>query len=276
VAPGAVDPDAAQPDTAEADAEPAPEKGPLRRCLVTRESLAKEAMLRFVAGPDGIIVPDVAAKLPGRGMWLSARGDVIERALSRGAFLKATRGQAHPPPDLPARIEDGLRRRIRDLLGFARRAGQAVSGWQAVREALQAGRVGLLVEAADGSEAERARLLGQRPVPVATPLSAAELGGVFGRDHAVHVAIAPGRLAEAIATETARLAGVTSGMAAGVAGGPVAGGPVKSGPVKSGPVKSGPVESGPVTGPRASGRRLHGAAGGVPRPQDTGSGSDGG
>jgi ribosomal protein L7Ae-like RNA K-turn-binding protein len=166
-------------------------------------------MVRFVLGPDRKVIPDLAERLPGRGMWLSAKADVIEQAARRGAFAKATRGEALVPPDLRATIEDGLRGRIRDLVGFARRAGQAVSGWQAAREWLQAGRAGLLVQAADGSPAEKARLVGHRPVPVVAPLDAAALGAVFGRERAVHVAIAPGRLAERIAAEAARLEGVT-------------------------------------------------------------------
>lgn len=189
-----------------AEEEDPPERGPLRRCIMTRESLPKERMLRFVLGPGREIVPDLAGRLPGRGMWLSARGDVLERALSRGAFMRAARGPVTLPSDLRARIEDGLRARIRDLLGLARRAGQAVSGWQAGREWLHAGRAGLLVQAVDGSLAERARF-GGRDLPVVASLTAAELGGVFGRDHAVHVVVAPGRLAEAIRVEAERLAG---------------------------------------------------------------------
>ena len=204
-------PDAApvpQPAVAADATVDAPEKGPLRRCIVTRESGPKEAMLRFVLGPDRGVVPDLAGKLPGRGMWLSARADVLERAIKRGAFAKAARGTVHLPPDLAARIEDGLKGRIRDLVGFARRSGKAVCGRESVREWLQAGKAGLLVEASDGSAAERSRLVGRRELPVVAPLPADMLGSVFARDHAVHVAIAPGRLAEAIAHEAARLAGV--------------------------------------------------------------------
>lgn len=196
------------PDPGPPEVEPE-ETGPLRRCIVERESLPKERMIRFVLGPGREVVPDLAGKLPGRGMWLSARGDVLERALSRGAFLRAARGPVTLPSDLRARIEDGLRARVRDLLGLARRAGQAVSGWQAGREWLQAGRAGLLVQAADGSRAERARF-GGRGLPVVTPLTAAELGVVFGRDHAVHVVVVPGRLADAIRVEADRLAGFAS------------------------------------------------------------------
>jgi predicted RNA-binding protein YlxR (DUF448 family) len=190
-----------------ADAEEERETGPLRRCIVTRESAPKERMIRFVIGPSREVVPDLAGRLPGRGMWLSARGDVLERAVSRGAFMRAARGPVTLPSDLRARIEDGLRARIRDLLGLARRAGQAVSGWQAGREWLQAGRAGLIVQASDGSSAERARF-GGRELPAVAPLTAAELGGVFGRDHAVHVVVAPGRLAEALLAEAGRLAGI--------------------------------------------------------------------
>jgi predicted RNA-binding protein YlxR (DUF448 family) len=197
----------ATPDHDPADEEEARETGPLRRCIATREVGPKERMIRFVLGPDRVLVPDLAGKLPGRGMWLSARGDVLEGAVSRGAFNRAARGPVTLPSDLRARIEDGLRARIRDLLGLARRAGQAVSGWQAAREWLQAGRAGLLVQASDGSPAERERF-GGRHLPAVSPLTAAELGVVFGRDHAVHVVVAPGRLAEAIRVEAERLAGI--------------------------------------------------------------------
>jgi hypothetical protein len=165
-------------------------------------------MLRFVIGPDRTLVPDLEGRLPGRGMWLSAKADVLEGAMRRGVFAKAARGVVHVPPDLHARIEDGLRRRIRDLVGLARRSGQAVCGWDAVREWLRVGRAGVLVEASDGSPAERSRLVGARDVAMVTPLPGAALGGVFGRDHAVHIAVAPGRLAGLIAAEAARLAGL--------------------------------------------------------------------
>ncbi|MBW8271460.1 RNA-binding protein [Caldovatus aquaticus] len=186
------------------------ERGPLRRCLVTRERLPKEAMIRFVLAPDRTLVPDLEGRLPGRGMWLSARRDVLERASLRGAFARAARGPVQVPPDLRARIEDGLRRRIRDLLGLARRAGQAVCGFQKAQEWLKGGRAALVVQAADGSPAERRRLAGGRGVAAVAPLSAAELGAVFGRDQAVHVAVAPGRLAQAIKAEAERLAGIAA------------------------------------------------------------------
>jgi predicted RNA-binding protein YlxR (DUF448 family) len=246
-----------------------PERGPLRRCLVTRERLSKEAMIRFVLGPERNIVPDLSERLPGRGMWLSAKADVIEQAIRRGAFAKAARGEVFAPPDLRATVEDGLRGRIRDLVGFARRAGQAVSGWQAAREWLQTDRTGLLVQAADGSPAEKARLIGHRQVPVVDPLAGAELGALFGRDRAVHVAIAPGRLAGRIAAEAARLAGVIP--AAGTEG-PTTPGEARQGNSRRGGRKPGdsPARSDDTSTPQGAehGGR-DGAAGGTRRLRGT-------
>jgi predicted RNA-binding protein YlxR (DUF448 family) len=172
--------------------------------------LPKENMIRFVVGPDRRIVPDLAADLPGRGIWLSARADVLEAARTKGGFARAARGQVVVPPDLVAFITVALTRRIAETLGLARRAGQAVSGFSKAREWLVAGRAALVVQARDGSPDERARFLGgnRGRAPVVMPLDAEALGVVFGRDHAVHVAVAPGRLAERLRVESARLAGV--------------------------------------------------------------------
>jgi predicted RNA-binding protein YlxR (DUF448 family) len=170
-------------------------------------------MIRFVVGPERVIVPDLGAKLPGRGIWLSARRDVIETARTRGAFARAAKASVVVPPDLASRVETGLARRVTELLGLTRRAGQATCGFEKARARLQAGRAALVIQASDGSVEERARFLsGLKDMPVATPLPAAALGAVFGRDHVVHIAIAHGRLAEALAIEAGRLAGVAGGQ----------------------------------------------------------------
>jgi predicted RNA-binding protein YlxR (DUF448 family) len=165
-------------------------------------------MIRFVVGPDRSLVPDLRATLPGRGMWLSARRDVLETALARKAFARAARAEVLVPGDLPAMIEAALTRRVIDLLGMTRRAGHAVSGFTKAREWLVADRAALIVQASDGSIEERARLVGGRAVPVIAPLSAQVLGRIFGRDHAVHVAVSAGRLATMLKTENERLAGI--------------------------------------------------------------------
>ncbi len=189
-----------------------PETGPLRRCAVTRERLPVEKMIRFVIGPERNVVPDLAARLPGRGIWLSARGDVIETARTRGAFNKAARGQVSVPADLRSDLQMALVRRIGDTLGLARRAGQAIFGFVKAREWLETGRAGLVMQASDGSVDERARFIGGRAqsVPVVAPLDGARLGAIFGRDHVVHVVVAPGRLAEMLRIEAERLAGLAA------------------------------------------------------------------
>lgn len=165
-------------------------------------------MIRFVVAPDRTLVPDLAARLPGRGIWLSALGDVVETACTRGGFAKAARGPVTVPPDLLSGLQTALARRIGEQLGLARRAGQAVAGFAKAREWLEAGQAALVVQAADGSVEERSRLLGGWKGPVATPLSGAALGRVFSRDYVVHVAVAAGRLAERIHDDAERLAGL--------------------------------------------------------------------
>ena len=165
-------------------------------------------MIRFVVAPDGGIVPDLAARLPGRGIWLSADADVLETARMRGGFAKAARAPVSVPPDLLSGLQAALARRIAEQLGLARRAGQAVAGFTKAREWLERGRVALIVQAADGSPEERARLLGAWNGPVLAPLPGAALGTVFGRERAVHVAVSAGGLAERIRIEAERLAGL--------------------------------------------------------------------
>ncbi len=203
-----------EPDIAESEDE-APERGPLRRCLVKRESFAREAMLRFVVGPQRQLVFDAGATLPGRGLWLSASRDVIETALKRGVFARAAKQQLVVAPDLASQVETALIQRIFDLVGLARRGGAAIAGFEKAREWLTTGRAGLVLQAVDGSAEERARFVGGREVPVVTVFSAARLGKVFGREQAVHVVIAPGRLAKMIEIEAGRLAGVAGGVLSG-------------------------------------------------------------
>jgi predicted RNA-binding protein YlxR (DUF448 family) len=190
------------------DMEAEEERGPYRRCLVTRVRQTPDGMIRFVVGPQQTLVPDVQATLPGRGMWLSARRDVIETALARKAFARAVRAEVLVPADMLAIIEAALTRRVIEILGMTRRAGQAVCGFTKAREWLVANRAVLVVHASDGSREEQARLLNGRVVPVIKPLPAQALGQIFGRDHAVHIAVSAGRLATMLLTESKRLAGI--------------------------------------------------------------------
>jgi predicted RNA-binding protein YlxR (DUF448 family) len=188
----------------------------LRRCIVTRESLPPERMVRFVVAPDGTVVPDVERRLPGRGLWVTARRDIVRTACRRGHFAKATRGAVAAAADLDDRVERLLAARVLSLFGLARKAGQAVSGHEKVSAALRRGAVGALVLAADGSPEARAamrRAAGGRPV--VEVLTGDEIGSVFGRPHAVHAALAEGRLAARFVAEAARLAGFRAPLEVG-------------------------------------------------------------
>lgn len=197
-------------DPIEVEIEMEPERGPLRRCLVRREQAPREEMLRFVVGPDQTLVFDAGATLPGRGLWLSAAGDVVEMALKRGVFPRAAKQPVTVPKELRGQVEALLRQRIFELVGLARRGGGAISGFEKAREWLVSGKAGLVLQALDGSVEERARFVGGRDIPVVTVFTAAQLGQVFGREHAVHAVIAAGRLAEKIQIEALRLAGVAA------------------------------------------------------------------
>ena len=215
--------------TIDADAEE-PETGPFRRCAVTRERAPKERMFRFVVSPDRVLIPDLAGKLPGRGIWLSAAGYVLEGADrqaqdgalggKRGAgarekdliraFARAARGPVQVPSGLSGVLENGLIRRIGDLLGLARRAGQAIAGFEKARDWMKHHPTGLILQARDGSEAERSRFRSgvAETLPILDPLNGAEMGRVFGHENVVHVVVGRGRLADTIIIEAGRLAGL--------------------------------------------------------------------
>jgi predicted RNA-binding protein YlxR (DUF448 family) len=194
--------DRAAADPAEA------ETGPIRRCLVTGERQVKERMVRFVVGPDGAIVPDVAAALPGRGLWLTARRDIVAQAVKKHAFSRAARRPVEVSSDLADRVAALLAARCRDSIGLARRAGQALAGYEKVRDALRAGPAGVVLAAVDGGVDGRRRVAGlAQGAPVVAVLSGAELGSAFGRDRVVHAMMRPGALAERLRVDAGRLAG---------------------------------------------------------------------
>jgi uncharacterized protein len=201
-----------EPTTEAAPDDQADDTGPIRRCLVTGMRLRKERLVRFALDPDGVIVPDVAASLPGRGYWLEARREVVALAVKKRAFARAARRDVVIPADLADRVEALLALRCRDAIGLARRAGLAVAGFEKVAQALKAGGIGTLLcaldAAANGREkiAALARALGVDGEIIAV-LNSAELGAAFGRDHIVHAALGRGALAERLRADARRLGG---------------------------------------------------------------------
>ncbi|MFF8798490.1 MULTISPECIES: RNA-binding protein [unclassified Methylobacterium] len=197
----------AQGETAEdgpiLDRGPGRGREPVRTCIVTRKAQSPAAMIRFVLGPDGTVVPDLRARLPGRGAWVTATRAAVETAVKRRAFNRAFKsGDATMPPDLVAQVADGLRTDLRQSLALANKAGCVVTGFGKVESAvLGAEGVKALLHASDASPDGRRKLgaaLRRRygdaisVIPVIDDLSNAELDMALGRDHVIHAALIAG------------------------------------------------------------------------------------
>jgi predicted RNA-binding protein YlxR (DUF448 family) len=181
---------------------------PTRRCIVSGEVAETTALVRFVVDPDGTVVPDVGGDLPGRGMWLSSKREVLDTARTKGLFARAARTRVSVDEGLADLTERLLARRSLDTLGLARRAGHAVVGFEKVRALLGAGEAAVLIAARDAARDGKAKLrrLGTG-VPEVGLFTVAELSLALGRENVVHAALSPSRLANRFLIETARLAG---------------------------------------------------------------------
>jgi predicted RNA-binding protein YlxR (DUF448 family) len=184
-----------------------------RRCIVTGETLPENARIRFVADPDGRIVPDIEGRLPGRGLWVRADRPTLERAVAKNQFARAARAPVTAERDLADRVESLLVRRMLGDLGLARKSGALVFGFDNVARAL-AERMppAVLVEASDGASDGRRKLRNAAAaqgvrVEFVECLTSAELALALGRENVIHAALKPGRLAERLAAEASRLEG---------------------------------------------------------------------
>jgi len=184
-----------------------------RRCIVTGEGLPEARLLRFVLAPDGQIVPDVEAKLPGRGVWVSADRALIAQAVAKRLFARAAKAPAAADSGLPERAELRLVERILAHLGLARRAGDLILGFDQVDKALRSANPPVLIieaaeAASDGRRKLQAAATTRGHVPfVIGALTNAELSLALGRENVVHAALNPGRIAERLIFEAARLSG---------------------------------------------------------------------
>lgn len=184
-----------------------------RRCAATGETRAEDGLIRFALSPDGEIAPDVAAKLPGRGVWVSARREAVAQALKRDAFSRSLKQKVSAPPDLADRVEALLHKRCLDLFGLMRRAGALASGFDQVEAAIRAERPRALIEAADGSADGREKLMRLAlgiwgaPPHLTGCFTASEMGVALGRDHVVHALVLQERMALRWAAEIGRLSG---------------------------------------------------------------------
>lgn len=184
----------------------------LRKDIVLGEATDEARLIRFVAGPDGMVVPDLARKLPGRGIWVGADRDSVTTAAKKGLFSRAAKTKLTAPPDLADQVETLLARRVLDSLGLARKSGSIISGFEKVIAALATGKVAWLIEASDGAEDGRRKVLAAaRRAQISPRLLGAfnsdELGLALGGENVIHTALLAGRGIDRWALDVERLSG---------------------------------------------------------------------
>lgn len=189
--------------------------GPLRTCIVTRDTRPPEELIRFVLSPDGTVVPDVARKLPGRGVWVGLSAGLVAEAVTRKAFARAFRKPVKVPADLALQVDGLLLRRALEAISLANKAGAVVTGFVKVEKLLEAGDVARLVHAsdaaADGVEKLERRLkaaaaAGHAAEPAIRTFSIDELSLAMGRPNVVHAALRKGGASKRFGAEAVRLA----------------------------------------------------------------------
>ena len=187
------------------------ESGPERKCIATGEVHPKAELIRFVVGPDNQLVPDLAGKLPGRGIWVVAQRQALEKALKKNMFVRAARTELKVSDTLVSEIEQQLARRVVDLISLSRKSGQAVSGYEKVKDVLSKETAEVLLQAEDGSSRGKSKLSTPHYGHYIGWLTADELGMAFGRQTVIHAALGAGGLTQRVVEEAQRLKGFRIG-----------------------------------------------------------------
>ena len=190
-----------------------PVRGRERRCLVLGERRPEAELIRFALSPDGRVTPDLRARLPGRGAWVSADRASLEAAVRKGMFNRAFERRVEAAADLADQCESLLEAAALQGLGLARRAGKLALGYDAARIALKsAAAPAWRIEAADAAADGRGKLdrlarAAHGGVPVAGCFSSAALGAALGRPGVMHAVLAQSGEARSFSALMARLAG---------------------------------------------------------------------
>jgi predicted RNA-binding protein YlxR (DUF448 family) len=195
-------------------------EGQERSCALTRRPRSPDDLLRFVAAPDGTLVPDIRRKLPGRGVWLSLGAATLAEAVRRKVFERALKTKVAVPDGLADQVAVLLAADARQALAMANKAGLVATGFAKVEAAVGSGRIAAVIAASDGAEDGR-RKIGQalrraaaereadggrtHGVPVVDAFTSSELELALGRQHVIHAALAPGPATEAFLARWRRL-----------------------------------------------------------------------
>jgi uncharacterized protein len=181
-----------------------------RRDLVSHQVMDESRLIRFVAGPDGQVVPDLGRKLPGRGLWVEASRASVEAAVRKNGFARAAKTRLNAPADLADAVERLLAKRCLDQLGLARREGVLISGFEKSAANLRSGKAAWLIEAADGAADGRAKMLAlarHQTAKVCGAFTADDLSLALGLENAIHAVLLAGGRADRWTIEVERLAG---------------------------------------------------------------------
>jgi len=182
--------------------------GPERKCVASGEVQPKHGLIRFVLGPDGTVVPDILGKLPGRGTYVAADKDALEKAVAKKLFARGLKAPARVPEGLVDDVERQLVRRVVELISLARKSGHAVAGYEKVKDWLDKEEAEILIQASDGSGRGKSKLNTPHYGRYIGWLTADELGMAFSRKTVMHAALASGGLAKRVVDEAQRLKGV--------------------------------------------------------------------
>ena len=182
--------------------------GAERKCIATGEVQPKHGLIRFVVGPEAQIVPDVAGKLPGRGIYVAADRSALDKAVSKKLFARGAKMPVQIPEGLVVEVERQLARRVVDLIALSRKSGTAVAGYEKVKTWLQNEEAQVLIQAVDGSGRGKSKLSTPHFGTYIGWLTADELGLAFGRQTVIHGALASGGLTQRVVEEANRLRGV--------------------------------------------------------------------
>jgi len=186
-----------------------------RTCIVTRRQAPPEAMIRFVRAPDGALTPDIRSRLPGRGVWVTARAELVAEAARRQLFARALKAKVAASPNLAQDVDRLLETDCLQMLAMANKAGLVVTGFGKVGGALEKGAVAVLLEAVDGGEdgrrkvaqiARRAAADSAAPPETVAMFDSTQLDLALGRTNVIHAALAAGGPTAAFATRCRRLA----------------------------------------------------------------------
>lgn len=180
-----------------------------RMCIATRESGSPDELIRFVAAPDGTVVPDLKRELPGRGCWVKIDRSLVERAVAKKLFARALKADVKAADDLGERVERLFLQQLLQMMNMARKAGQLVTGSAKVDAAIRSGAAIAVFHstdaAADGmrkiDQARKAWHLGmetEEEIPSFRLFSESEMEGVMGQNAFIHAAVLAGQAGEGV------------------------------------------------------------------------------